>query len=55
MPASASARLIEKLVPNGLCEVKMYEKAAHGLYYTHAERVMEDLLGFIVSVSKGAA
>lgn len=51
MPSSASADLIKDLMPKGLCEVRIYEKAAHGLYLTHAERVMEDLLNFIVSVS----
>jgi hypothetical protein len=51
MPASASADLIKALVPDGLCEVKIYEQAAHGLYLTHAGRVMRDLLEFVVSVS----
>ena len=51
MPASASAYLIEKLVPSGLCEVKVYEKAAHGLYLTHAAKVMEDILAFISAAS----
>ena len=53
MPASASAQIMEKLVPEGLCEVKIYEKAAHGLYLTHAGKVLEDILGFVVS--KGTA
>lgn len=52
MPASASADLISKLVPNGLCEVKMYEKAAHGLYLTHAGQVLNDILEFISTVSQ---
>jgi hypothetical protein len=51
MPASASADLIKKLVPGGLCEVKIYEKAAHGLYLTHAGQVMSDVLSFISSIS----
>jgi hypothetical protein len=51
MPASASALLIKDLVPKGLCEVKIYKKAAHGLFLTHADKVIEDLLQFIVSVS----
>ncbi|ETN45903.1 uncharacterized protein HMPREF1541_00084 [Cyphellophora europaea CBS 101466] len=51
MPASASAHLIEKLVPVDLCEVKIYEKAAHGLYLTHAGQVMEDILRFVSTAS----
>ena len=31
MPASCSADLIKKLMPEGLCEVKMYEKSSHGM------------------------
>jgi hypothetical protein len=51
MPAPASADLIKAQIPDGLCEVKVYEQAAHGLYLTHAGRVMQDLLEFVVSVS----
>lgn len=51
MPASASADLIKKLVPGGLCKVEIYEKAAHGLYLTHASQVMKDLLAFLSAVS----
>lgn len=51
MPASASAHRVKELVPDELCELKIYEKAAHGLYLTHAEEVMRDLLRFVVSVS----
>ena len=51
MPASASAYLIEKLIPDGLCQVNMYEKAAHGLYLTHAGKVMGDILAFISAAS----
>lgn len=52
MPASASADLIKKLMPEELYEVKIYDKASHGLYLTHADQVMRDLLDFVVSVSK---
>jgi pimeloyl-ACP methyl ester carboxylesterase len=45
MPASASAKLTEKLVPHA--EVKIYEKAAHGLYLTHADQVIKDIVGFV--------
>lgn len=52
MPASASAYLVEKIIPKGLCQVKLYEKAAHGLYLTHAGKVMDDILAFISAASK---
>lgn len=52
MPASASAYLIEKIIPQGFCQVKLYEKAAHGLYLTHVGRVLDDILAFISVVSK---
>jgi hypothetical protein len=28
-------------------KVKIYEKAAHGMYLTHAEQVVEDLLAVV--------
>lgn len=49
MPYEASSRLIGELVPGA--EVKVYEKAAHGLYLTHKGQVLEDLLGFVAKVS----
>jgi len=42
MPVEASAGLIEDYVPG--TRVKIYENAAHGLYYTAAARVVEDIL-----------
>jgi deferrochelatase/peroxidase EfeB len=48
MPYAASSKLIKELVPG--CEVKLYEQAAHGLYWTHRERVLGDLLGFVDGV-----
>jgi hypothetical protein len=50
MPASASTDLIKKIMPEGLCEVKIYERAAHGLYLTHAGQVMNDLLAFLTAL-----
>ena len=45
MPYEAGVSLIEGLVPN--TRVSMYEKGAHGIYLTHAQKVIEDILGFI--------
>jgi pimeloyl-ACP methyl ester carboxylesterase len=44
-PAEATAQLIQKLASKA--EVKIYEKAAHGMYLTHAEKVLEDILAFV--------
>lgn len=44
MPYEASS-IIQELVPGA--EVKLYEKAAHGLYLTHKKQVLEDLLKFV--------
>ncbi|ERF74978.1 hypothetical protein EPUS_08519 [Endocarpon pusillum Z07020] len=45
MPYEAGTKWIEALVPN--TQVSLYEKAGHGLYLTHAERVIEEILGFV--------
>lgn len=45
MPYEASSKIIKELVPGA--EVKLYEKAAHGLYLTHKKQVLEDLLKFV--------
>jgi non-heme chloroperoxidase len=50
MPYEAGAKLIEGLIPN--VRVSMYEKAGHGLYLTHAEKVIEEILGFVKGVDK---
>jgi pimeloyl-ACP methyl ester carboxylesterase len=44
-PAEATAHLIQQLASKA--EVKIYEKAAHGMYLTHAEKVLEDILTFV--------
>ena len=40
-----SATLIGEYVKQA--EVKIVEKAAHGLYLTHAEIVLEEIIGFV--------
>jgi non-heme chloroperoxidase len=45
MPYEAGVRLIETLVPD--TRVSMYEKGAHGIYVTHAQKVVDDILGFV--------
>ena len=45
MPPSISANLIGKHVKQA--EVKIFEKAAHGMYLTHAEKVLEEVLAFV--------
>lgn len=51
MPYEASSKLIKEIVPGA--EVKVYEKAAHGLYLTHKAQVLEDLLAFVAGLSAG--
>lgn len=48
MPAEASAHLINNYAEHAV--VKIYENAAHGLYLTHAERVLEDILAFVLAL-----
>lgn len=50
MPYEASARIVRELVPRA--EVKVYEKAAHGLCVTHAQRVVGDVLEFVRALEK---
>lgn len=45
MPASCSADLVSQIVKHS--EVKIYKNAAHGMYLTHAEEVMRDILAFV--------
>jgi len=44
-PAEATAHLIAQLTKQA--QVKLYEKAAHGMYLTHSERVLDDILAFV--------
>ncbi|KAJ9608620.1 hypothetical protein H2200_006391 [Cladophialophora chaetospira] len=44
-PAGATAHLIPKLTKQA--QVKIYDKAAHGMYITHSEKVLDDILTFV--------
>jgi pimeloyl-ACP methyl ester carboxylesterase len=48
MPYEAGTKLIEGLLPHA--RVSMYERAGHGLYLTHAGRVVGEILDFVKSV-----
>ncbi|KAK4235399.1 Alpha/Beta hydrolase protein [Achaetomium macrosporum] len=45
MPLEASSAVVHRLLP--WSELKVYERAGHGLYLTHAQRVLDDLLAFL--------
>lgn len=45
MPLEASSQYIKTYVPGS--KIKIYDNAAHGLYYTAADEVMEDILNFV--------
>jgi pimeloyl-ACP methyl ester carboxylesterase len=49
MPYECSAGVVKEMVPRA--EAKIYEKASHGMYLTHAEQVLQDILDFIGGVS----
>ena len=46
VPIDASSNRTAKLIPN--CKYITYEGAPHGLFYTHKEKLNEDLLDFIL-------
>lgn len=45
MPAESSANIISTLVTQA--QVKIYKNAAHGLYLTHADQLLDDILTFV--------
>ncbi|KAH6839497.1 Alpha/Beta hydrolase protein [Chaetomium sp. MPI-CAGE-AT-0009] len=45
MPVESSSVLIHKILP--WSQLKVYEKAGHGLYLTHAQQVLDDVLAFL--------
>ncbi|EXJ65738.1 uncharacterized protein A1O5_11266 [Cladophialophora psammophila CBS 110553] len=47
-PAEATANLIPNLAKHA--QIKIYEKAAHGMYLTHADQVAEDILAFVLGL-----
>ncbi|PKS05628.1 hypothetical protein jhhlp_008147 [Lomentospora prolificans] len=48
MPVEASAKIVKEMVP--WIQLKVYEKAGHGMYLTHSQQLMEDLLAFFNAV-----
>ena len=51
MPYEASATILKEMLGDK-AYVRIYEKAAHGLYLTHHERVLQDVLDFVRTVSQ---
>ena len=41
----ASSKIVKDIL-QGKADAVIYEKAAHGLYLTHQERLLKDILGF---------
>ena len=52
MPYDASGKIVADILRDR-ADAKLYEKAAHGLYLTHQECVLKDILGFVKMVHKG--
>lgn len=50
MPYEASTRIVKELVPR--MEVKVYEKTAHGMCVTHAQRVVRGVVEFVRALEK---
>lgn len=46
MPYEASSEILKKILRQR-ADVKVYENAAHGLYLTHQEKVVKDILSFL--------
>ncbi|KAK5659036.1 hypothetical protein OQA88_1123 [Cercophora sp. LCS_1] len=51
MPIEGSSMLVRRILPGA--ELRVYEKGGHGIYHTHAKRVVEDVLGFAGGVLEG--
>ncbi|KAJ4287477.1 hypothetical protein N0V88_007664 [Collariella sp. IMI 366227] len=49
MPLETSAALVCKILP--WAQLSVYKNAGHGLYLTHVEQVMEELLAFLEPIS----
>ncbi|KAL2170604.1 hypothetical protein VTG60DRAFT_4617 [Thermothelomyces hinnuleus] len=45
MPLETSAALVHKMLP--WSQLRVYQKAGHGLYLTHAQQVLDDILAFL--------
>ncbi len=50
MPFEASANILKGILGDR-ADVRVYEKAAHGLYLTHQDKVMQDVLEFVNIIS----
>ncbi|KAI1874947.1 uncharacterized protein JN550_002376 [Neoarthrinium moseri] len=51
MPLEASAALIKDITP--WADLKIYKNGGHGIYLTHAENVLIDILGFVQDLTPG--
>jgi pimeloyl-ACP methyl ester carboxylesterase len=51
MPYEASGKIVADIL-GSRADTKIYEKAAHGLYVTHQERVLKDVLDFVRMIQK---
>ncbi|KAL2140146.1 hypothetical protein VTI28DRAFT_4195 [Corynascus sepedonium] len=49
MPLETSAALVHKMLP--WSQLKVYKKAGHGLYLTHAQQTLDDILAFIKPIA----
>lgn len=49
MPYEASGKILANILGHN-ADVRLYDKAAHGLYLTHQERVLKDILGFVSTI-----
>ena len=49
MPYEASGKIVAGILGR-TADTRIYEKAAHGLYLTHRERVLKDILEFVKAI-----
>jgi non-heme chloroperoxidase len=52
IPTELSGKVCAELIPGAV--FKLYENAPHGLYLSHAERLANDLAGFIVGAGRNS-
>ena len=50
-PYEASGKIVADIL-GSRADTKIYEKAAHGLYVTHQESVLKDVLDFVRMIQK---
>jgi non-heme chloroperoxidase len=51
MPYDASSKIVADILGH-TADARIYEKAAHGLYLTHQEKVLQDILGFVTVIQE---